>query len=147
MRDYGPALRRLDLIASELSRERVSLHVCGGLSRTRTLDALFRLECISTLSLAFAGRVEKENRSLLESHTWEEREMLLGAGCIDVQVSQVKDIMDPMAVAALLQEVTSRIGSERISFVLPDCGMRATPRDLIPTLLGNLRSGFEEAFQ
>ena len=146
MRDYGPEIDRLDLLASELPRERVSLHVCGGLARTRALDALFRLERISVLSLAFAGKAERENRALLEPRSWEDRDIRLGAGCIEVQVSRPEEVMKPSEVATLLQEIMRTAAPEHLALVLPDCGLRATPPELVPLLLENLHRGFEDAF-
>lgn len=142
MRDYRPTLRRLDAIASEVPRDRTSLHVCGGLVRSKALDAVQQLEAVSTLSIAFAGRSEAENLALLSRRAWEERDLTLGAGCIDVQVSNEAQLMTPEAVARLLREIEDRAGAERIRYVLPDCGLRGTPRDLVPTLLERLRQGF-----
>ena len=145
-RDYRPTLQRLDAIASELPRERASLHVCGGLVRSRVLPALHRLQRISTLNLAFAGRAERENLSLLEPTAWEQADMSLGAGCIGVQLGAAEELMQPEAVASLLRAIADQVGRERIRFVLPDCGLRATPRDLVPGLLESLRRGRDLVF-
>ena len=146
MRDYTPALHRIDAIASEVPRDRVALHVCGGLARSKALDALQHLRNVATLNLAFAGRSERENLALLARDPWEDLDLFLGAGCIDVQISKREELMDPSAVAGLLQEIATRAGSDRIRYVTPDCGLRATPRDLVPPLLRNLRQGFLQAF-
>ena len=146
MRDYGPALRRLDALAAEVPRDRVSLHVCGGLARSKTLDALLLLDHVSTLNLAFAGRAERENVGLLRPEPWDESGLQLGVGCIDVQGSRREELMDPPSVTALLEEVVARVGPEHVRFVTPDCGLRATPRALVPLLLANLRQGFLRAF-
>lgn len=146
MRDFSPALRRLDSLASEASRDRASVHVCGGLARSKTLAALLRLEHISVLSLAFAGKLEVENRDLLEPGPWDDRAMSLGAGAIDVQVSSPAEVMTADAVEKLLGEIAGRIGAERIAFVHPDCGLRATPPALAPSLLDNLARGYRRAF-
>lgn len=146
MRDYGPTLQRLDSIAAEVPRERASLHVCGGLARSKAIDALLKLDCVSTLNLAFAGRAERENLALLQGAAWDEHDIALGAGCIDVQIAREAEIMPPGAVAALLRDVAHRVGLERLQYVLPDCGLRATPRELVLRLLENLRTGFELAF-
>ena len=145
MREYGPTLGRLELLASEVPRDRASLHVCGGLARSKVLPALLGLEHISILSLAFAGRSERENRELLEPRAWADHDMQLGAGCIDVQVSQVSEVMDGTAVERLLAHLVERLGPERVAWVHPDCGLRATPRDLVPVLLSNLRQGYDWA--
>lgn len=146
MREYGPALGRLELLASEVPRERSSLHVCGGLVRSKVLPALLALEHVSILSLAFAGRSEAENRTLLASPAWEEHGMKLGAGCIGVQVSVASDLMGPASVATLAKEIVSRVGVDNVAWITPDCGLRATPPDLVPPLLENLRGGYERTF-
>ncbi len=145
MRDFGPALRRLDAIAGEVPRERTSLHVCGSLARTKTLPALFGLQHVSTLNLAFAGRTERANLSLLDARDWTDHDMELGAGCIAVQVAHESEVMPARAVATLLGDILHRVGADRLRYVLPDCGLRATPRELVPELLANLRDGVELA--
>ncbi len=146
MRDFAPALHDIDTIASEVPRERASLHVCGGLARSGALEALQRLEALSTLSIAFAGRAELENLALLRRDAWSERDQMLGAGVIDVQVTRDEELMSPDGVEALLRQIGARVGMERIRFVLPDCGLRATPRSLVPSLLESLRAGYERVF-
>lgn len=146
MRDYGPTLQRIDAIASEVPRDRMSVHVCGGLVRSKALDALQRLENVSALSLAFAGRSERENLDLLNAKTWEERDLDLGVGAVDVQVATRKDVMTPQSVADLLRTVASRIPEDRLRFVLPSCGLRGTSRELVPLLLESLQKGQALAF-
>lgn len=146
MRDYGSALQRLDAIASEVPREKTSVHVCGGLIRGKVLDALLRLENVSTLNLAFAGRLERENVPLLARKVWEDRDMFLGAGCISVQIARVEEIMSPEAVTGLLRTIADHVTSERIRYVLPDCGFRATTAEFVPQILENMRRGFDGAF-
>jgi methionine synthase II (cobalamin-independent) len=146
MRDYAPVLARIDAIASEVPRDRASLHVCGGLARGKVLDALQKLENISTFNFAFAGAAERENIALLARRTWEERDRFLGVGCIPVQVMRAEDIADGESVARVLKDVTDRIGLSRVRYVLPDCGLRATAPELVPKVLENLRQGYRLAF-
>lgn len=146
MRDYEPALRRIDLIASEVPRQRALLHVCGGLARSKALDALMRLQGVSVLNLAFAGRAESENRGLLVPDAWKEHDILLGAGAIDVQVSRPEEVSSSTGVETLLRELATRVGPERVAFVTPDCGLRATPSELVPHLLESLHRGFTRVF-
>ncbi len=146
MRDYGPSLARIDAIASEVPRSRATLHVCGGLRRGNVFPALLSLRNVSTLNLAFAGRAERENVALLQKGALEDRDMFLGVGSVAVQVSRADEIMTPSAVAELLREVSSRLGPERIRYVLPDCGLRATPPECVPAILSSLHDGHEEAF-
>ena len=146
MRDYRPALTRLDRLASEAPRQHASVHVCGSLVRAKTLEALFRLQGFAVLSLAFAGKLERENLPLLEPAGWEDHDVSLGAGAMDVQVSGADDLMGEEAIEALLREIVARVGLEHVAFVLPDCGLRATPAALVPPLLDRLHRGFLRAF-
>ncbi len=146
MRDYSPALRRIETLASEVPRERAVVHVCGGHAKSKSLDALLNLEGVGTLSLGFAGRAEAENRELLHRHPWEDRGIGLGIGAMDVQATRLEDLMRPDAVSALLDDVVRRIGVENVGAVTPDCGLRATPPQIVPTLLENLRRGFDRTF-
>lgn len=146
MRDFTTTLQRLDAIASEAPRDRMHLHVCGGLARGKVMDALLRLERISTLFLAFAGRLERENLDLLDGRAWSDRDMFLGAGCIPVQVAKTEEVSTPKAVADLIGRVSQRIGPDRLRYVLPDCGFRATAKEFVPPILESLRKGFEAAF-
>ena len=146
MRDYGPALRRIDAIAAQVPRNRTSLHVCGNLARSKALDALLHLHNVSTLTLAFAGRAERENLSLLDREDWRDVDLSLGAGCADVQLSRQDGPMSPATIASLLRDIVDRIGEKRVRYVTPDCGLRATPRELVLPLLERLRRGFLEVF-
>lgn len=146
MRDYDPALRRIDAIASEVPRERASVHVCGGLARSQVLGSLFRLESVSTLTLAFAGKQERENLDLIQGDVWRDRDFWLGVGAMNVQISDASEIMTPENVTGLLRNVTARAGKDRVRYVTPDCGLRGTPRELVPGLLESLEKGFAAVF-
>lgn len=147
MRDYGPALDRLDAIAAEMPRERASLHVCGGLARGSVLGALLRLRNVSTLNLAFAGRAEQDNMNLLTREAVEDRDITLGVGCIAVQVTRVEEVLSPAAVSRVLANVCDRVGTDRVRYALPDCGLRGTPLECTPLILANLREGFDRTFR
>ncbi len=146
MRDYGPALKRLEAIAGEVPRQKASLHVCGGLARGNVLEALLRLENVSTLNLAFAGRTERQNVTLLDPRAWEERDLFLGAGCALVQVTRPEDVLAPEEIAGLLRSIGDRVGRDRVRYVLPDCGLRATPAEFVSPILENMRKAFNEVF-
>ncbi len=146
MRDYSPALRRIDAIAVEAPKALASVHVCGSLARSKTLDALQRLESVSTLCVAFAGRLERENVAVVGSVPWADRGLSLAAGVTDVQVSRREEVMSPEAVAGLLRDVSAHVGPENVRYVAPDCGLRETPRELVPSLLKNLQAGFAAVF-
>jgi len=146
MRDFGPALRRLDAIAGEVPRDRVSVHVCGSLARGKALEALLRLENVSVLNLAFAGRLERSNVALLDPRPWADRDLSLGAGCAHLQVTKAEEVMAAESVGRLLKEIAGRMGWERVRYVLPDCGFRGTPPEFVGPILDGLRGGFERAY-
>lgn len=147
MRDFGPAMRRLDAIASEVPRDRASLHVCGSLARGKVLDALFRLENASTFNLAFAGRAERGNLDLLSRREWEDRDCSLGAGVANVQASTKEEVTRSDEVARLLRLASERVGEGRLRAVTPDCGLRATAAELVHPILSELHGGYRIAFQ
>jgi len=146
MRDYGPALKRIDRITGEVPREKASLHVCGSLTRGKVLEALLRLENVSTLSLAFAGRMERQNVALLNVRAWEDRDVFLGAGCVPVQVARPEELAASDVIASLLRSIGDRVGMDRIRYVLPDCGLRATPAEFISPILESMRRAFKQVF-
>ena len=146
MRDYGPSLGRIDAIAGELPRDRMTLHTCGGLARAKVLDALLRIENVATLNLAFAGRLERDNVGLLDRAAWVDRDILLGAGSIPVQVIRPEEVATPSQVTDVLRAIVERMGEDRIRYVLPDCGFRATAAEFVPSILDSLVKGFETAF-
>lgn len=146
MRDFAPTLSRLDRIASEVPREGASLHVCGGLARGKVLESLLRIERFSTLSLAFAGSAERGNLETLKPADWSDRGLDLGAGVANVQVTRPEDVTAADAVAQLLRRLTERMGPDRVRFVMPDCGLRATAPEFVHPILSNLRAGFQRAF-
>lgn len=147
MRDFGPTLDRLDRIASEVPRERASLHVCGGLGRGKVLESLLRLNRFGALDLAFAGSAERGNLELLRPEDWRDRGLHLGAGVANVQVTRQEEVTPAETVAQLLGRLDGRMGRDCLRFVMPDCGLRATALEFVHPILSNLRTGFEQAFR
>lgn len=146
MRDYTPALRCIDAIASEVPRDRMIVHVCGGLVRTKALDALLRLDRVATLALAFAGRLEQENVGLIDGKRFRDQDITLAVGSTPVQVATPEEVHSAAQVATLLRTVRDRVGPEQMRFVTPDCGFRATNAEFVSPILRSMREGFVSVF-
>lgn len=142
-KDLEARVALIDLIANGLPRDRVSVHVCGFVGGHGVVDHLLRLENVSVLSFAFAGRTEHRNIEHVSRKGFEEGEKRLGAGCIAVTPLSESEVGTPESVAAKLKEISSKVGRENIAYAHPDCGMRATNKSLVPIILSNMRAGVD----
>jgi len=142
-RDLDKRVELLDRIVDGLPRERVSTHVCGFIGGHGVMNHLLRLKSVSTLSFAFAGRIEKPNIEHISRDAFESNGKKLGAGCISVTPLAESDVNTPEQVASKLKEIAGRVGRENIAYAHPDCGMRATNKSLVPIILRNMRAGVD----
>ncbi|MEM2891989.1 MAG: hypothetical protein QXJ32_05755 [Thermoplasmata archaeon] len=140
-KDLKTRVELLDVVADGLPREMVTVHVCGFIGKFGVVEHLLRLENVSVLSFAFAGRVEMPNIEHMFRRDFEDSGMRLGAGCISVTPMSQAQVDSPQTVASRLADIAARVGRENIAFTHPDCGMRATDRALVPIILKNLRAG------
>ena len=46
-------------------------------------------------------------------------------------------------MAKRLHEIAARVGRENVAYAHPDCGMRATNKELVPIILRNMRAGVD----
>jgi len=142
-RDLAARVGLIDRIAEGLPRDRVSVHVCGFVGGFGVIDHLLRLESVSTLSFAFAGRTERPNIDHISKKAFEDNHKKLGAGCISVTPMSEQEVDSPSAVAKRLHEIAARVGRENVAYAHPDCGMRATNKELVPIILRNMRAGVD----
>lgn len=142
-KDLEARVRLLDRIVDGLPRDKVSTHVCGFIGGFGVLNHLLRLENVSTLSFAFAGRIERPNIEHLSRVDFEDNHKRLGAGCISVTPLSEAEVTTPGQVASKLREISGKVGRENISYAHPDCGMRATNKSLVPIILRNMRAGVD----
>jgi len=142
-RDLEARVKLLDRIANGLPRDKISTHVCGYVGGHGVIDHLLRLENVSTLSYAFAGRIEMPNIAHISRKTFEDNDKKLGAGCISVTPLTEAEVNTPEQVASKLREIAGRVGKENIAYAHPDCGMRATAKSLVPIILRNMRAGVD----
>jgi len=142
-KDLKEKVKLLDFIAEDLPREKVSVHVCGFVGGYGVVDHLLRLENVSTLSFAFAGRIELKNIEHVSGKAFEDNGKRLGVGSIPVTPVKPTDVGTPESVLAKLRDVTNRVGRDNLAYAHPDCGMRVTPKSLVPIILDNLRAGVD----
>jgi len=140
-RDLKTRVELIDVVADGLPRDKVTVHVCGFIGKFGVVEHLLRLENVSVLSFAFAGRTERPNIEHVFRRDFEDADMKLGAGCISVVPVTAAEVETPEAVSAKLAEISDRVGRENIAFAHPDCGMRATEKSLVPIILRSLRAG------
>ncbi len=142
-KDLKEKVKLLDFIARDLPREKVSVHVCGFVGGYGVVDHLLKLENVSTLSFAFAGKVEIKNVEHVSAKPFEDHDKKLGVGSISVTPLKPSDVGRPEAVESKLQEVAQKVGRDNLAYAHPDCGMRVTPKSLVPIILDNLRAGVD----
>jgi len=142
-RDLPARVALLDRVAGGLPRDRTSVHVCGHVGRFGVVDHLLRLERVSVLSFAFAGRLEEPNIGHVDRAPFEEHGKKLGAGCISVTPMSESEVQTPDQVRSKLGDICGRVGRENVAYAHPDCGLRATKKELVPLILTNLRAGVD----
>jgi len=142
-KDLAARVALLDYVANGLPRERVAVHVCGFIGRFGVLEHLLKLDNVSTLSFAFAGRLERPNIEHIIRNPFEDHDKKLGAGCATVTPLSEGEVDGPDKVASKLRELAGKIGRENIAYAHPDCGMRATDKSLVPIILRNMRAGVD----
>jgi methionine synthase II (cobalamin-independent) len=142
-RDLKERVKLLDEIAQDLPRDKMSVHVCGFVGGQGLIENLLKLENIGSLSFAFAGKVELKNIEHISRKPFEDHDKKLGVGCISVTPMKPEDVGRRESVSSKLQEVASKVGRENLAYAHPDCGMRVTPKSLVPIILDNLRAGVD----
>ena len=142
-RDLEARVNLLDRIAVGLPSEKVSTHVCGYVGGHGVVGHLLKLNNVSTLSFAFAGRIEMPNIAHISRKQFEDSGKKLGAGCISVTPISEAEVNTPGQVASKLGEIAGKVGRENIAYAHPDCGMRATAKSLVPIILRNMRAGVD----
>jgi methionine synthase II (cobalamin-independent) len=142
-KDLEARVALLDVVADGLPKERTSVHVCGFIGRFGVVDLLLKLRNASVLSFAFAGRLEEPNIQHVTKAGFEGNGKKLGAGCISVTPMNELEVQSPEQVRSKLADICSAVGRENVAYAHPDCGLRATKKDLVPIILKNLRAGVD----
>lgn len=142
-RDLAQRVKLLDYVADGLVRDKVSVHVCGFVGGFGVVRHLVGLDNVSVLSFGFSGRTERPNIEHISRTHFEDNEKKIGAGCIAVTPLSEAQVDDPRSVQGHLRDISERVGRENMAYAHPDCGMRATNKSLISTILKNMRAGVD----
>ena len=142
-RDLAQRVKLLDQVAEGLNRDKVSVHVCGFVGGFGVVRHLVGLDNVSVLSFGFSGRVEMPNIEHISRTHFEDNHKKVGAGCISVTPMSEQAVDDPETVRGHLRDISEKVGRENIAYAHPDCGMRATDKSLVPTILDHMRAGVD----
>ena len=138
------ALSIIDSVAVHGLYDRTSVHVCGNLRTYNLMEHLLKLKNIGILSHAFAGETERGNMELVSRKSFSEFGKRLGLGCIAVTPTKTDAVDKPNEVADLIRTIREKLGDDRIAYLHPDCGLRASPANVVQEILKNLKLGSEE---
>jgi methionine synthase II (cobalamin-independent) len=140
-RDLDFRVELLDTIGQGLPPNLMSVHVCGYIGRYGVLDRLLQLQNYSVLSFAFAGKKEKGNIDFIDLKSFEKNDKKLGAGCISVTPLFKEEVDTEELVTNKISEIVEKIGVSNIAYIHPDCGFKATRKELVPNIMRNLKKG------
>ena len=133
-----------DLKHFERGSGRLSVHVCGDLTRTSGLFNLLTTLDVDILSLAFVGKVEAPNLKLLSKEAFRDSGKKLGYGFIPTTYPSVSAIASVQEVTKLLNEGIQRIGAENLAYVHPNCGLRNTSVEVTEEILARMKVSVEQ---
>jgi methionine synthase II (cobalamin-independent) len=113
--------------------EKLIVHVCGSLTRPLFED-LTSLEA-PVLSLAFSSPSVKDNLDSISKLSLQGHWKKLGVGCVSVQARTKEEVEPAESVFHRLKLIRDKIGTERISLLHPDCGLRGTGENALEPIL------------
>ena len=130
-------------IKKEKWQDKLSMHVCGAISRVNNLfDNLLDVSA-SVLSLAFSGNIEKENLKIISKRDLEKTSTKIGFGCIGTEVGKIDDVDNEVDIIKRLEEISKLIDLDNVAYVHPDCGLRNNSIDVAEKILTNLSSSVD----
>lgn len=137
--------RRLDV--SDGDKRRLTVHICGDLTKIPGLkDELVNLE-FRNLSLAFSGPVEERNLNLPLKRVLEAYGKRLGVGCVSVTPRSVEEVDSVDAIRSRVESLIGKVGVERIVLLHPDCGLRGTPLPVAEEILSRMKRATDPFIQ
>jgi methionine synthase II (cobalamin-independent) len=113
--------------------EKLIVHVCGILTRSLFED-LTSLEA-PVLSLAFSSPSAKGNVDAISKLSLQGHRKKLGVGCVSVQARTKEEVETTETAFHRLKVIRDKIGTERIAFLHPDCGLRGTGENALEPIL------------
>ena len=133
-----------DLKYFERGKGRLSVHVCGDVTKTAGLFSLLIGLDVDILSLAFGGKVEGRNLELLSDEKFIKSKKQLGFGCLSVTSPTIDSIEPVQEVVELLNKGVRKVGFEKLAYVHPNCGFRNTPLDVTEEILSRMKVSVEQ---
>jgi methionine synthase II (cobalamin-independent) len=116
------------------TQKKMSLHVCGNLTKVPTLLNQLTKVNAGILSIAFAGKNEIANQELPLDNIVDVRKFL-GIGCISVGVKDQSQVGTVDEAISIVRAVVQKIGLQNIFYLHPDCGLRSTPLPIAEKIL------------
>ncbi len=116
------------------TQKKMSLHICGNLTKVPTLVNQLTKVNVGILSIAFAGKNERKNQELPLDNIVDVRKFL-GVGCISVVVKDQNQVGTVDETISIVQTVVQKIGLQNIFYLHPDCGLRSTPLPIAEKIL------------
>lgn len=133
-----------DLKHFDRGKGKLSVHVCGDITKTAGLFGLLTELDVDILSLAFGGRVEGRNLELLSDEKFRKSGKRLGFGCLSA-TSPTTDSVEPVQeVVELLNKGIRKVGFEKLAYVHPNCGLRNTPLDVTEEIFSRMKVSVEQ---
>ncbi len=123
---------------------KISIHICGDLTRIKGLmDEILKLK-VKTLSLAFSGRKEKGNINLIDKEKLELFNKNLGVGCASVTARNLNEVDSVEKIFNLIKEIIGKINLSNIAYFHPDCGLREVSIEIAEEILYRIKLATEK---
>lgn len=143
------ALDILENLISQVSREKkhpdsLSVHICGSLERSpKLLEGLLKLNDLDVVSLGFSGPKEQRNVKLISKSLFHEKAKL-GIGCVYNLAINKNDVDETQKILERINEISSSIGNENITYAHPDCSLRNVTPAVAEVILERLSQAVDE---
>lgn len=133
-----------NLVIESNDFDKISIHICGDLTRIKGLmDEILKLK-VKTLSLAFSGRKEKDNINLINKEKLELFNKNLGVGCASVTVKDLSEVDSIEKIFDLVKAIIEKVGLGNIAYFHPDCGLREVPIKVAEEILYRINLATEK---
>ncbi|MEM2843094.1 MAG: hypothetical protein QXZ53_04365 [Candidatus Bathyarchaeia archaeon] len=133
-----------DLTFNANNLEKLSIHICGDLTRIPNLiNEILKLK-VKTLSLAFSGRKERGNIDLINKEKFKLFNKALGVGCASVTARTLSEVDSIDQIFNLVKAVAVKTGLSNIAYFHPDCGLKEVSIDVAEEILYRVKIATEK---
>lgn len=123
---------------------KISLHLCGNLTRIPNfMETVLNIDC-NTLSLAFSGKTELENIKVISRKNLTISKKKLGVGCVRADAEKVEDVDTIKCINERVRCIRDKVGFKNILMIHPDCGLKTNSLDVVKQILYNMRAATQE---